>query len=267
VATILITGAAGTIGTSLRDRLSAHSLRLTDIRQLPTALADNEIFVQCALADEEQLTEIAQGADLVVHLGGLLFSDSFDDYVEANIRGTDRLLSAAARAGVSRVLYASTNHVVGYTPAAGITTTTELTVQPDGIYGASKAAAEALCSLYADNHGMTIVSARILSFLEKPTSLRTLGTWLSPDDTARLVEACLVLDRPGHHLLWGVSRNTRGWADLAEGEALGYFPQDDGENFADEVLARTTGDEEQQLIAIGGRQAPRVLELSLGSNR
>jgi uronate dehydrogenase len=267
VATILITGAAGTIGTSLRASLSAHSLRLTDIRQLPTALADNEVFVQCALADEKRLTEIARGVDLVVHLGGLLFSDSFDDYVEANIRGTNQLLAAAVEAGVTRVLYASTNHVVGYTPTAGISTTTDLTMRPDGFYGASKAAAEALCSLYADNHGMTVVSARILTFLEKPTSLRALGTWLSPDDTARLVEACVVLDRPGHHLLWGVSRNTRRWADLAEGEALGYFPLDDGELFADEVLALATEDQERSLIAIGGHQAPRDLEVAAELNR
>lgn len=259
MATIVITGAAGQIGTSLRSRLGAHDLVLTDIRELPAPTAANETFTQCSLSDEDTLAELARGADLVVHLGGLLYSDSFPEYLESNIRGTYHVLEAVVRAGVQRVLYASTNHIVGFTHVEGVAGTRDMPLRPDGFYGASKAAAEALCALYADVHGLTVVSPRILSFLDRPTSPRTLGTWLSPDDMARLVEAVVVLDSPGHHVLWGVSRNTRGWADLAEGEAIGYSPQDDGEAWASEVLATATPEQQQELVAIGGRVAPREL--------
>jgi uronate dehydrogenase len=257
--TILITGAAGLIGSSLRTRLGAHQLRLTDIRELPTPTSANETFVQCALADVDSLTEMSNGVDLVVHLGGLLFSDSFEEYVEANILGTFHLLEAAAHARVPRILYASTNHIVGYTPTQGVGATKSMTVRPDGFYGASKAAAESLCALYADNYGMTIVSARILSFLERPASLRTLSTWLSPDDMARLVEAALVLDRPGHHLAWGVSDNTRRWADLAEGADIGFVPRDDAEQFAGPIVEAATAAQTSELLTVGGRPAPRTL--------
>jgi uronate dehydrogenase len=81
---------------------------------------------------------------------------------------------------------------------------------------------------------------RILSCTERPANLRQLSTWLSPDDAARLFEACLTVEEPGFRVVYGVSRNARGfWVSLNEGRALGYEPQDDAERFAAEVIAKT----------------------------
>lgn len=259
MATLMITGAAGKIGTALRERFGEHTLRLTDIRPLPTPVAANETFVQADLADEGTLAELAGGADLVVHLGGLLVGASFTDTAAANIMGTYHVLEATRAAGVQRVFYASSNHAVGYTPVADIDDGAPLTtmpIRPDGDYGVTKAAAEALCSLYADDHGLAILSARILTFAPAPRSLRELATWISPDDTARLVLAALSLDGPGVSTCWGVSRNTRGWASLREGEALGYFPEDDSEPWAESIVPTATEDDRKNTIAIGGRSAP-----------
>jgi uronate dehydrogenase len=93
---------------------------------------------------------------------------------------------------------------------------------------------------------MSIVSARIMNFAEVPTTQRGLGLWFSPDDFARLVSATLRLEQPGHHIVWGVSRNTRGVVSLEAGERMGFSPQDDAESFADVVA---TGGTEYELLA------------------
>jgi hypothetical protein len=61
--------------------------------------------------------------------------------------------------------------------------------------------------------------------------------WLSPDDGARLVEACLATQARGFRIVWGISRNTRRWWSLAEGEAIGYEPKDDAEEYAEQLIA------------------------------
>src|SRR6516164_9759993 len=72
----------------------------------------------------------------------------------------------------------------------------------------------------------------------RPTNVRMLSTWLSPDDAGRLFEACLTAERPGFRVAFGVSANTRGgWVSLAEAKALGYQPQDDAEAYAAEIIA------------------------------
>jgi uronate dehydrogenase len=109
---------------------------------------------------------------------------------------------------------------------------------PDTYYGVSKAAVEALAALYHYRHGMDAICVRILSCFPRPQNVRMLSTWLSPDDTGRLFEACLSTPAPGYRVIFGVSANTRGgWVSLAEAEALGYHPQDDAEAYAAEIIA------------------------------
>jgi hypothetical protein len=100
----------------------------------------------------------------------------------------------------------------------------------------SKVAGEALGRLYHERYGLDFTCLRIGTCFEKPNSARGLSTWMSPDDCARLIEAVLALDEPGFRFVWGISRNTRRWWSLAEGEAIGYHPVDDAEVFADEYL-------------------------------
>ena len=71
-----------------------------------------------------------------------------------------------------------------------------------------------------------------------------LATWLSPDDCARLFEACLTAPSPGFQVIYGVSANTRGgWVSQAGVWALGYEPQDNAEDYAPELIA-TCGEPE-----------------------
>jgi uronate dehydrogenase len=92
--------------------------------------------------------------------------------------------------------------------------------------------------LYADTYGMDVFCLRIGSSFDVPFDLRSLSTWMSPDDTARLVEACLATDRGGYRLIWGVSPNTRRWWSPESGEEIGYHPVDDSEVFADKLIGQ-----------------------------
>ena len=158
------------------------------------------------------------------------------------------MLEAAREAGVGRVVLASSNHAVGFRRVAdagedGLPA--DSSPRPDTYYGVSKAAIEALGSLYHSRFGMDVIAVRIGSCFETPLplGLRGLTTWLSPDDGARLFEACLAAPSPGYRLIWGVSDNTRRVYSLAEAEALGYRSEDDAEIYADQMseLARRRG--------------------------
>ena len=109
--------------------------------------------------------------------------------------------------------------------------------RPDTYYGFSKAALEALGSLFHFRYGMDVTCLRIGSCFKKPWDPRSLWTWMSLDDGARLFEACLATPEPGFRIVWGISRNTRRWWSLEAGEQIGYHPQDDSEVFAQEILA------------------------------
>jgi hypothetical protein len=145
---------------------------------------------------------------------------------------------AARRAGVPRVIFASSNHAVGFTPSSRFPVPDYAFPAPDTYYGVAKVAGEALAGLYHHRYGLDTISIRILTCFERPPSARGLSTWLSPDDTGRLFEACLTTPSPGFRVIYGVSANTRGgWVSLAEAEALGYTPADDAEVHAAEVIA------------------------------
>jgi len=180
------------------------------------------------------------GADAVIHLGGIPTEDAWAPILDVNINGTYTVFEAARRAGVKRVVFASSNHAVGFTPPSKFPVADFAFPAPDTYYGASKAAGEALAALYAHRYGLEAICVRILSCFERPGNTRMLSTWLSPDDAGRLFEACLTTPRPGFRVIFGVSANTRGgWVSLGEARALGYEPQDDAEVYAADVLART----------------------------
>ncbi|MFT7837197.1 NAD(P)-dependent oxidoreductase [Saccharothrix sp. BKS2] len=239
-ARILITGAAGTVGTLMRTRLAAPDrvLRLLDIAPLPAAEDGERVeVVTASVTDQAAMDAACEGVDAVIHLGGHSLERPWADILDVNINGTHVVLEAARRAGVGRVLLASSNHAVGYHRRGDGEAPDYLFPQPDTYYGVSKVAMEGLGSLYASRYGLDVVAVRIGSCFEKPRDFRMLSTWLSPDDAARLFEACLAAPSPGFRVVWGVSANTRRWFSLTEAEALGYKPEDDSEVYAEEILA------------------------------
>ena len=233
MSTLLITGAAGGVGTLLRPRLSRpdRTLRLLDIA--PLSPGDGEEAVQASVTDLDALTAACAGVDAVLHLGGLSTEHDWPSILDVNIHGTYVVFEAARRAGVPRVVFASSNHAVGFHPDGEAPDL--LYPKPDTYYGVSKVAGEALGSLYHDRYGLDVICLRIGSCFERPWTPRMLSTWLSPDDCARLVESALAAPSPGFRTVWGVSANTRNKWSLAEARALGYAPEDDAERYADEV--------------------------------
>ncbi|BFV60256.1 NAD(P)-dependent oxidoreductase [Kitasatospora sp. CMC57] len=227
---VLLTGAAGGVGTLLHELLPpyGHTLRLADLRPVEGGLTFD-------LRDTDAVRAAVRGVDAVVHLGGLSVEDSFANILGANVQGTYELYEAVRLEGVKRVVFASSNHAVGYTPLTGELIGSDIPPRPDTYYGLSKVFGESLASLYADKHGVETVSIRIGSCFPVPRSARMLSTWLSPADCARLVHAALTAPDVGHTVVNGISANTRAWWDLSSARALGYQPQDDAEAYAAEV--------------------------------
>lgn len=235
---LLITGAAGGVGTLLRPRLARpdRKLRLLDIADLPDTGDDAEL-VRASVTDLAAMTDACADVDAVLHLGGLSTEHPWEAILPTNIDGTYKVFEAARRADVPRVVFASTNHAVGFHPRDGREAPDYLFPRPDTFYGVSKVAGEALGSLYHDRYGLDVLCLRIGGCFAKPLDSRMLETWLSPDDAGRLVDAALSVPNPGFRVVWGVSNNKRRWWSLAEAEAIGFHPQDDSEQYADEVPA------------------------------
>ena len=237
---ILITGAAGGVGTLMRPRLATAGrvLRLLDIGELPAAAdGENVELLTGSVTDQAAMDAACAGVDAVIHLGGHSLEQPWQDILTVNIDGTHTVLEAARRNGVKRVILASSNHAAGYHRRGAEDTPDYAFPRPDTYYGVSKVAVEALGALYSDRYGLDVIAIRIGSCFEKPRDVRMLSTWLSPDDCARMLEACLATPSPGYRVIWGVSDNTRRWVSLDEAKALGYQSEDDSERFADEVIA------------------------------
>ncbi|MFD1721772.1 NAD-dependent epimerase/dehydratase family protein [Amnibacterium endophyticum] len=236
MARILITGAAGSIGTAiaplLRER--GHALRLLDLQRPAAATPEDEVVLASAV-DDGAMRQAAEGADLLLHLASFASERSWRDIVEVNVESARVALDAARDARVPVTVLASSVHAAGFVPSdeAGEGMPR---ARPDTYYGFSKVVAESLGDLYADRFGMRIVSARIMTFGPRPHDARSRSTWLSPGDMARLVQASF--DAPvGNSVVWGVSRNGRRTVSLEPGRAIGYEPEDDAEDHVERLAA------------------------------
>ena len=233
---ILLTGAAGNIGTHLRRLLPAvyPDLLLSDLVP-PPDLRPTETFKAADLADAGQVAELCEGIDGILHFGGYSVEGPWNDILQANIVGCFNLFEAARLAGVSRVVFASSNHAVGFYPRSQ-TIGANVTPRPDSRYGVSKVVGEALGALYADKHGMRVTCLRIGNVADAPVDLRRLAIWLKPDD---LVQLCRIgLEHPdiGYDILYGMSDNARAWWDNSRAYALGYRPSGKAEDFASDAI-------------------------------
>ncbi|MDI5963786.1 NAD-dependent epimerase/dehydratase family protein [Streptantibioticus silvisoli] len=265
---ILITGAVGGVGTILRPQLAApgRTLRLLDIAPLadlpaiPAAAAgrtaDGEEYVQASVTDAAAMEKACEGVDAIIHLGGISVEAPWERIHEVNIGGTCTVFEAARRTGVPRVVFASSNHVVGFHTPDEYPLPETVTPLPDTYYGVSKVAGEALGALYAHRYGLDVICVRIMSCFPEPANPRMLATWLSPDDAGRLFEACLTAEKPGYRVVYGVSDNTRGgWVSQEGARALGFEPRDNAEAYASQVRERAgeVADDDPVLAHLGGQ--------------
>jgi uronate dehydrogenase len=230
---ILLTGAAGRIGTAVRPVLRelADEVVLTDQVEV-SELAPGEQFARADLGDPAPWELLASGCDAIVHLGAVPDEAAFEVLAGPNLHGAFHVFEAARRVGVRRMVAASSGRVTGFY-GVGERLDGAATPRPDGLYAATKAFGEALGRMYADKFGLEVVALRIGTFDERPTTTRDLSTWLSHEDARRLVRAALTGPVEGFLAVYGVSANTRGWWDLPPG--LGYEPLDDAEDYAGDV--------------------------------
>lgn len=234
--TVLITGAGGVVGRFLRKELAGkYALRISDV--LPVEPADGETFVRADLADMDAMLRATEGVDAFVHLGGYSVEGSWEDILDANIVGCYNAFEAARSNGVRRILFATSNHAVGFYRRDQVIDH-RVYIKPDSRYGVSKVFGEAMGSLYADKYGMEVFCMRIGNVGTEPIDKRRLSIWISPRDFAQLVTIGIEHPEIRFEIVYGVSNNRRSWYDNSNATRLGYRPVDDSEAFAAEVLAR-----------------------------
>ncbi|WP_370152319.1 NAD-dependent epimerase/dehydratase family protein [Ferrovibrio sp.] len=233
---VLLTGATGGVGTRLRSLLKPvyPDLVLSDLKP-PADLAPGETFIAADLADADAIEAACAGVEGIVHLGGFSVEGPWETILSANIIGCHNLFEAARKQGVKRIVFASSNHVMGFYPRShkiGV----EAIPRPDTRYGLSKLFGEGLGALYAHKHGIGTLSIRIGNFGDRPIDERRLAIWLQPDDLVQLIR--IGLEKPDlvYEVVYGMSDNKRTWWDNAAALRLGYRPQGRSEDFAAAAL-------------------------------
>lgn len=234
---VLVTGAAGGVGTRLRTLLPAvySGIRWSDIKR-PDDLRPDEEFAAADLADYAAVERIVAGVDAIAHFGGHSVEAPWNTILQSNLIGCYNLFEAAYRAGVKRVVFASSNHAVGFYPRRG-RIGVDVTLRPDTRYGVSKAFGEAVGALYADKHGLRVTCLRIGNVGDFPIDERRLAIWLKPEDLVQLIR--IGFEHPGIHfeVFYGASDNAAGWWDNSNAWKFGYRPSGRAEDFRAQAMA------------------------------
>lgn len=246
---VLITGMSGLIGGVLKERL----LKAGDYEL--TALNRREVegvrTVRADISDLENISLGFEGQDTVVHLAAYLGSQDWEGQHASNVLGTYNVFEAARRAGVRRVIFASSGNAIrGFERippysdiAAGnydkvppdFRRLTHQDVRPEALYGAAKVWGEALARHFSDDYGMSMICVRIGSVTQgdRPRTMRENAIYLSQRDVATHLKACI--DAPDDlkfDIFFAVSNNKWNYRDLTHPkEILGWEPQDSADDF------------------------------------
>lgn len=235
---LVLTGAAGRLGSYLREPLSkmAEELVSTDIADDIGTLYPGESYVRADLASYDEVHKALEGAEMVVHFGAIVDEAPFETLLGPNFVGSYNVWESAFQHGARRVVYASSIHAVGMHTKQDFIDI-DVAHRPDSFYGLAKCFTEDLGRMYWDKRGLESVHLRILSCAQV-TSARALGSWLSYDDLIQLVTRAIEAPTTGFSVIYGVSNNDRAPVDNAKAAYLGYRPTDNAEQFAADILAR-----------------------------
>jgi uronate dehydrogenase len=240
---VLLTGASGALGRVLVRSLGALGWRLvlTDIAPFPDPIPPGATFTKADLSDGVTILRLAEGCEAIIHLGGVSVERPFEEVIGPNIRGLYHIYEAARREK-ARVIFASSNHSVGFHERTE-SLPADTQFLPDGYYGLSKAYGELMGRMYWFKHGVESVNVRIGSACPEPVNARMLASWLSYSDFSRLMERCVLTLAVGHAVIWGASNNARmtWWRDDARA-ALGWTPVDSADPFAGQLAGAVSGD-------------------------
>jgi uronate dehydrogenase len=224
--TILVTGAAGRVGTAIRPHLREHfALRCFDLHPPPDP-APGEQVVTGDLNDPGALQAALDGVDGVLHLAAVHgLALTFDASLDVNYRAMVALLDATRHAGVGRFVYASSHHVLGAHRRDAFVTS-GATPAPDAHYGLGKAFGELACALYAHRFGVRTLVVRIGNADPTVTDDRTLRLWVSARDLAQLFAIGFRHPDITFDVVYGVSHCPAPLFVDPVGQRLGFRPQD-----------------------------------------
>ena len=251
---LLLTGAAGDLGTILRAGLAplTKTLRLND-RDPIAEPASHEEVAQCDLSDQQAVFDMVAGVDAIVHFGGASRERVWQDVLDSTIRGSYHIYEAARKHKVKRIIYASSIHAVGFHTSESVPDT-RVAHRPDTLYGLSKCFTEDLASLYWDKFAIESVCLRICSCFSEPQDRRQLSSFMSYDDCVRLVTAALTAPRVGHSIIYGTSDNRGRVVSNVYATHIGYRPQDNTDAYRTKVWSATPplDPEDSQAKYVGG---------------
>ncbi len=233
---LVLTGAAGRLGSYLREPLSklCDELVSSDIVDAIGKLYSGERYQRADLANFQEIHALLEGADMVIHFGAICDEAPFETLLGPNFIGAYNVWEAAHQQKLRRVVYASSIHAVGMYKRQEFIGT-DVPHRPDSFYGLAKCFAEDLASLYWDKRQLESVCLRIISAAQV-TSPRALGTWLSYDDLIHLVTRAIDTPTTGFSVIYGVSNNDRVPVDNSKASFMGYRPKDNAEQFAEKIL-------------------------------
>ena len=246
---VLITGMSGLIGKALRAQMEGKyelsALNRSEVEGLPCHRAD--------ISDLEAIQPAFEGIDAVVHLAAVIArgDDAWDAILKYNVIGTYNVFEAARRAGVKRVVLASSGATVGaYEKSEPYKAIAEgrydelkdgwenldhnSPVRPGDLYGCSKVWGEALARSFSETSDMSMICLRIGAVRpnDKPEIDRQFSIWCSQADIARQLEYCVEApDSLKFDIFFGVSNNKWSYRDMSHAkEVLGFVPQDSADD-------------------------------------
>ena len=249
---ILVTGASGHLGGMLFKYLSNlgyKNLVGTDLRK--KNIKKNQKFILANLKNFKKILKMTKGVHAIVHFGAIPIEDTQQNILSNNIIGTYNLFEAARINKVKRIIFASSNHAIGFHRR-----TKKLdqfsTQRPDSHYGLSKAFGEDLSRFYADKFNIKSMCIRIGSCLKTPEDRRHLSTWISYNDLTQLVDIGIKHKAIHHEIVYGASKNKKSWWNNSRAIQLGYKPKDRAERFNISSLSKNEYKDKIALLFQGG---------------
>lgn len=237
---VLITGASGALGRILARNLAAlgWNLVLTDIVAFPDPVPPGCRFTRADLNDGVAILRLAEGCGMILHFGGVSVERPFAEVLGPNITGLFHIYEAARRER-ARVLFASSNHAIGFHERSE-PLDADCQFLPDGYYGLSKAYGELMGRMYWFKHGVENINVRIGSAFPEPIDARMLSTWLSYDDLVRLCVQATLAAHVESCVIWGASANSRTYWRHDARDTLGWTPTDSADPFAAQMAGKVT---------------------------
>ena len=249
---ILVTGASGHLGGMLFNSLATigyKNLIGTDLKK--KNIKKNQRFILSNLKNFKTIIKMTKGIHAIVHFGAIPIEDTQQKILHNNIIGTYNLFEAARINKVKRIIFASSNHAIGFHRRT--TKLNEFSNQrPDSHYGLSKAFGEELSRFYADKFNIKSMCIRIGSCLRAPEDRRHISTWISYSDLTQLVNIGIKHKAIHHEIVYGASKNKKSWWNNSRAQQLGYRPADSADRFNSHLLTKNEYKDKMALLFQGG---------------